>query len=251
MYEEIHFLPCSYTTLMHGSVVLPSGGLGSVPRFLLANRRQLLFLRMSDGGECWLEDLPLSRMPKDAEIISVDAFFPSRWSLREAPVVGVTLHQSKTISGQRATSYFNIYGIGSAASSMGQHPGHGQSDLMKHVVSQCQRINLAFVPLQLTHTTVQDGDGQDETVFLLCGDDMKVHVYVECEGGRERGGGEERGWGGEREETVRYGGRLREPNNLGHALMRLSIMRARRCVCVPLAIVYPSHIDWVREGESE
>ncbi|PIO05064.1 hypothetical protein AB205_0210110, partial [Aquarana catesbeiana] len=49
-----------------------------------------------------------------------------------------------------------------------------------YIPESCLNLELKFTPFQLCHAEVQDGD-QQETVFLLGGNDQYIHLYKENE----------------------------------------------------------------------
>ena len=63
--------------------------------------------------------------------------------------------------------YFNIYGL---------HIDSNGPLKWDKIAEDWQALDLKFTPFQLTHTQIMIGDDY-ETVFLLSGDDLKVHLY--------------------------------------------------------------------------
>ncbi|XP_032830149.1 KICSTOR complex protein kaptin isoform X2 [Petromyzon marinus] len=102
-------------------------------------------------------------IPVDAEIVSIDAF--CKPAPRSGLVIGITFIKD---SGDKASPFLNIY--------CDYEPGSEYN--LDSIAQSCLNLELQFIPFQLCHTEVQDGP-TSETVFLLSGHDMCVHVYKE------------------------------------------------------------------------
>ncbi|XP_063793950.1 KICSTOR complex protein kaptin isoform X2 [Pseudophryne corroboree] len=102
----------------------------------------------------------------DAEIVSIDSF--SKSPPKRGLVVGITFIKD---SGDKASPFLNIY--------CDYEPGSEYN--LDSIAQSCLNLELKFTPFQLSHAEVQDGD-QQETVFLLGGNDQYIHLYKENEG---------------------------------------------------------------------
>jgi hypothetical protein len=98
----------------------------------------------------------------DAEVISIDAFVRKPNSV----IIGVTLVKRDS---DPKEFYFNLYGLHSIPSA----PFNWDK-----IAEDWQARPLNFTPFQLMHTQILAGDHW-ETVFLLTGDDLNVHLYQE------------------------------------------------------------------------
>ncbi|XP_065921007.1 KICSTOR complex protein kaptin-like [Dysidea avara] len=107
-----------------------------------------------------LQSLDFSYIPAEAEIIAIDTFVKPP----NSAVIGVALIKQDQNARQ---AFLNIYGVRVDSTA---------SFSWTSIADDWQTLPLSFVPFQLTHTQVLISD-QWETVFLLSGDDMKVHVF--------------------------------------------------------------------------
>lgn len=101
-----------------------------------------------------------SYIPSDAEIVSMDIVAKEPHGV----VVGITLIKR---SNDFKEAFFNLYGI---------HNSRGFR--WDDVIDDWQTINLSFTPFQLLHTQILV-EKHWETVFLLSGDDLCVHMFRE------------------------------------------------------------------------
>ncbi|XP_078517209.1 KICSTOR complex protein kaptin [Lissotriton helveticus] len=105
-------------------------------------------------------------IPVDAEIVSIDNFNKS--PPKRGLVVGITFIKD---SGDKASPFLNIY--------CDYEPGSEYN--LDSIAQSCLNLELQFTPFQLCHAEVQDGE-KLETVFLLSGNDQRIHLYKENEG---------------------------------------------------------------------
>ncbi|ELT94536.1 hypothetical protein CAPTEDRAFT_177283 [Capitella teleta] len=99
----------------------------------------------------------------DATIIAIDSFNKSFHG--NGVVIGVTF--SKTNS-YVICFYLNIY----------SEWEFGAEFDLNRIVQGCQNLELNFIPSQLTHTELIHA-GNTEVVFLLTGNDQKIHLFRE------------------------------------------------------------------------
>ncbi|XP_053577602.1 KICSTOR complex protein kaptin [Bombina bombina] len=111
-------------------------------------------------------ELQFTYIPVDAEIVSIDSF--SKSPPKRGLVVGITFIKD---SGDKASPFLNIY--------CDYEPGSEYN--LDSIAQSCLNLELKFTPFQLCHAEVQDG-GDQETVFLLGGNDQCIHLYKENEG---------------------------------------------------------------------
>ncbi|KAM5146885.1 KICSTOR complex protein kaptin [Mantella aurantiaca] len=110
-------------------------------------------------------EVQFTYIPVDAEIVSIDSF--SKSPPKRGLVVGISFIKD---SGDKASPFLNIY--------CDYEPGCEYN--LDSIAQSCLNLELKFTPFQLCHAEVQDGD-QQETVFLLGGNDQYVHLYKENE----------------------------------------------------------------------
>ncbi|XP_072285869.1 KICSTOR complex protein kaptin [Pyxicephalus adspersus] len=110
-------------------------------------------------------EVQFTYIPVDAEIVSIDSF--SKSPPKRGLVVGITFIKD---SGDKASPFLNIY--------CDYEPGSEYN--LDSIAQSCLNLELKFTPFQLCHAEVQDGD-QQETVFLLGGNDQYIHLYKENE----------------------------------------------------------------------
>lgn len=103
-------------------------------------------------------------IPEGAEIISIDAF--NQACHVHDFVVGITF--TKSDNGGKQSQYFNIYSDWEPSN---------ECDL-DSIAQGCLSISLDFIPFHLTHTKL-NMDGSKEMVWLLSGNDCKIHLYRE------------------------------------------------------------------------
>ncbi|XP_075042979.1 KICSTOR complex protein kaptin isoform X2 [Mixophyes fleayi] len=121
---------------------------------------------MRDKLRAGARELQFTYIPVDAEIVSIDSF--SKSPPKRGLVVGITFIKD---SGDKASPFLNIY--------CDYEPGSEYN--LDSIAQSCLNLELKFTPFQLCHAEVQDGD-QQETVFLLGGNDQYIHLYKENEG---------------------------------------------------------------------
>ncbi|XP_033735939.1 KICSTOR complex protein kaptin-like [Pecten maximus] len=116
------------------------------------------------------KEVQFTYIPGDAELVSMDV--AHRTSCQgNGLLIGITfLKQTQTEDGEHTCmQYLNLYSF-------------CQSDEDSHYVDSvaqtCVTLELDFMPYQLIHTQCVTEDGL-ETVFLLSGNDHKVHMYRE------------------------------------------------------------------------
>lgn len=112
------------------------------------------------------KELQFNYIPVDAEIVSIDTFNKS--PPKRGLVVGITFIKD---SGDKGSPFLNIY--------CDYEPGSEYN--LDSIAQSCLNLELQFTPFQLCHAEVQIG-GQLETVFLLSGNDLAIHLYKENEG---------------------------------------------------------------------
>ncbi|XP_004644442.1 KICSTOR complex protein kaptin [Octodon degus] len=112
------------------------------------------------------KELQFNYIPVDAEIVSIDTFNKS--PPKRGLVVGITFIKD---SGDKGSPFLNIY--------CDYEPGSEYN--LDSIAQSCLNLELQFTPFQLYHAEVQAGD-QLETVFLLSGNDLAIHLYKENEG---------------------------------------------------------------------
>ncbi|KAM8952263.1 KICSTOR complex protein kaptin [Pelodytes ibericus] len=124
------------------------------------------YQEMKDRVRAGARELQFTYIPVDAEIVSIDSF--SKSPPKCGLVVGITFIKD---SGDKASPFLNIY--------CDYEPGSEYN--LDSISQSCLNLELKFTPFQLCHAVVQDGDEQ-ETVFLLGGNDQCIHLYKENEG---------------------------------------------------------------------
>eukprot|EP00743_Colponemidia_sp_Colp-15_P009589 GILK01010488.1.p1 GENE.GILK01010488.1~~GILK01010488.1.p1 ORF type:complete len:481 (+),score=73.82 GILK01010488.1:202-1443(+) len=103
-------------------------------------------------------------MPADAEIISVAAFDAD---VTHGAIWAIAIHRPEVPGRARSGgSWLHIYGGRSSL----------ETALWKATATDCQVLDLTFVPLKLTCTWLML-DGKLQQVFLLSGTDCRVHTY--------------------------------------------------------------------------
>nr|XP_003464748.1 KICSTOR complex protein kaptin [Cavia porcellus] len=112
------------------------------------------------------KELQFNYIPVDAEIVSIDTFNKS--PPKRGLVVGITFIKD---SGDKGSPFLNIY--------CDYEPGSEYN--LDSIAQSCLNLELQFTPFQLCHAEVQAGD-RLETVFLLSGNDLAIHLYKENEG---------------------------------------------------------------------
>ncbi|XP_012264489.1 KICSTOR complex protein kaptin-like [Athalia rosae] len=118
-----------------------------------------------------VKELLFTYIPSGAEIISIDAY--NKLSIGDEFVIGITI--IKTSNESTLERYLNIYTEGG---------GDGESDensSIETVAQNCLMVELAYTPCHLYHTTLLGGadDSMQETVWLLSGNDNKIHMIKE------------------------------------------------------------------------
>ncbi len=109
-------------------------------------------------------DVHFTYIPGDAEVVSLDAFNKHHHS--GGIVVGITF--IKHVDEGKSNQYLNIYS---------EWESGAEYDLDR-IAQGCQNLELDFIPYQLYHTDINLTDST-EIVFLLSGNDQKVHLYRE------------------------------------------------------------------------
>ncbi|CAL8267015.1 unnamed protein product [Merluccius merluccius] len=110
------------------------------------------------------KEVQFTYIPVDAEIVSIDAFNKS--APNRGLVVGITFIKD---SGDKATPFLNIY--------CDYEPGSEFN--LESIAQSCLNLELQFTPFQLYHTEVHCEGGGRETVFLLSGNNQRIHLYKE------------------------------------------------------------------------
>jgi hypothetical protein len=128
-------------------------------------RAQILcFEYQKDSVRPLLSPINFTYIPADAEVISIDAFVKKP----NGVIFGVTLVKRDS---DPKEFYFNLYGL---------HCLPSAPFRWDKVAEDWQARPLNFTPFQLMHTQILAGDHW-ETVFLLTGDDLNVHLYQEIQ----------------------------------------------------------------------
>ncbi|XP_073494078.1 KICSTOR complex protein kaptin [Phyllobates terribilis] len=158
---------------VYGLSVLPcagGGGGGGGHELLAATLKgkvtSFKYQELRDKVRAGARELQFTYIPVDAEIVSIDSF--SKSPPKRGLVVGITFIKD---SGDKASFFLNIY--------CDYEPGSEYN--LDSIAQSCLNLELKFTPFQLCHAEVQDGD-QQETVFLLGGNDQYIHLYKENEG---------------------------------------------------------------------
>ncbi|KAK0150563.1 KICSTOR complex protein kaptin [Merluccius polli] len=120
------------------------------------------------------KEVQFTYIPVDAEIVSIDAFNKS--APNRGLVVGITFIKPVVVhpnvcqdSGDKATPFLNIY--------CDYEPGSEFN--LESIAQSCLNLELQFTPFQLYHTEVHCEGGGRETVFLLSGNNQRIHLYKE------------------------------------------------------------------------
>ncbi|XP_053329911.1 KICSTOR complex protein kaptin [Spea bombifrons] len=152
---------------VYGLSVLPCPG---APELLVATLKgkviNFKYQDLRDRLRAGARELQFTYIPVDAEIVSIDSF--SKSAPKRGLVVGITFIKD---SGDKTSPFLNIY--------CDYEPGSEYN--LDSIAQSCLNLELKFTPFQLCHAEVQDGD-QQETVFLLGGNDQCIHLYKENEG---------------------------------------------------------------------
>ncbi|XP_066438075.1 KICSTOR complex protein kaptin isoform X1 [Eleutherodactylus coqui] len=154
---------------VYGLSVLPcTGGAGHelLAATLKGKVTSFKYQQLRDKLRAGARELQFTYIPVDAEIVAIDSF--SKSPPKRGLVVGITFIKD---SGDKASPFLNIY--------CDYEPGSEYN--LDSIAQSCLNLELKFTPFQLCHAEVQDGD-QQETVFLLGGNDQYIHLYKENEG---------------------------------------------------------------------
>ena len=140
-------------------------------RVLVASLKRKIYLcECHQLSKCRLKpmikELLFTYIPSGAEIISVDAYNKS--SEADEFVIGITI--MKYNSENSAERYLNIYTEGA---------GDGEENNSIEAVAQnCLMVELSYTPYHLYHTVIPQNT-ENEIVWLISGDDLKVHMIRE------------------------------------------------------------------------
>ncbi|XP_077336946.1 KICSTOR complex protein kaptin isoform X2 [Lithobates pipiens] len=153
---------------VYGLSVLPCPGPGGHELLAATLKGKVTNFKYQDLRErlrAGAREVQFTYIPVDAEIVSIDSF--SKSPPKRGLVVGITFIKD---SGDKASPFLNIY--------CDYEPGSEYN--LDSIAQSCLNLELKFTPFQLCHAEVQDGD-QQETVFLLGGNDQYIHLYKENE----------------------------------------------------------------------
>lgn len=113
-----------------------------------------------------IKELLFTYIPSGAEIVSVDAYNKS--SKEDEFVIGITI--MKYNSETSIERYLNIYTEGA---------GDGEDNNSIEAIAQnCLMVELTYTPYHLYHTVIPHSS-ENEIVWLISGDDSKVHMIRE------------------------------------------------------------------------
>ncbi|RZF42837.1 hypothetical protein LSTR_LSTR003661 [Laodelphax striatellus] len=138
-------------------------------------KRKLFLLEYDDHRDGCLKpiirEILFTYIPNGAEIISLDVFNKS--TVCDDFFIGITI--IKPNPEHNNETYLNIY----SEQDLDLNPELN----IESVAQNCLSIDLNFVPYQLYHSQVlrqfDDSDPRRETVWLLSGSDIKVHIFQE------------------------------------------------------------------------
>ncbi|XP_018411522.1 PREDICTED: kaptin isoform X2 [Nanorana parkeri] len=153
---------------VYGLSVLPCPGPGGhelLAATLKGKVTNFKYQDLRDNLRAGAREVQFTYIPVDAEIVSIDSF--SKSPPKRGLVVGITFIKD---SGNKASPFLNIY--------CDYEPGSEYN--LDSIAQSCLNLELKFTPFQLCHAEVHDGD-QQETVFLLGGNDQYIHLYKENE----------------------------------------------------------------------
>ncbi|GBN57436.1 KICSTOR complex protein kaptin [Araneus ventricosus] len=162
---EAHFCGMSSQSNVYGLTSLFTGE--SSHKVLVASSKRTIYcIECSKNQQSVIfstREVQFTYIPGNAEIISMDAF--NQACHIHDFVVGITFIKGDT-SGMK--KYFNIYSDWEPSK---------ECDL-DNIAQGCLSICLEFIPFHLTHTEIIV-DGVKEVVWLLSGNDNKIHLYRE------------------------------------------------------------------------
>ncbi|XP_060072019.1 KICSTOR complex protein kaptin-like [Ylistrum balloti] len=154
----------------HAKVIEPEGSNKLLVASLRGKIVSVEYQRNGNKLKPSTKEVQFTYIPGDAELVSLDV--AARTSQQgNGLLIGITfLKQTQTEDGEHTCmQYLNLYSF-------------CQSDEDSHYVDSvaqtCVTLELDFMPYQLIHTECVTEDGL-ETVFLLSGNDQKVHMYRE------------------------------------------------------------------------
>lgn len=163
-WTDAHFCSLPSQTNIYGCSKIVGSGMSKklLVASLVGKFYTIEYQRIFDKLTPSTKELQFTYIPGEAEIVSVDAF------TARGLIIGITFWK---VEENESKQFLNIY----SASHLGEEFN------LETVAQGCQSIELQFVPYILTHAQCII-DGQEETVFLLSGSDMKIHLYREING---------------------------------------------------------------------
>lgn len=113
-----------------------------------------------------IKELLFTYIPSGAEIISIDAYNKSKED--DEFVIGITImkYSSETL----IERYLNIYSEGAGDAE--------DNNSIEAIAQNCLMVELTYTPYHLYHTVIFQ-DSEKEIVWLISGDDFKVHMIRE------------------------------------------------------------------------
>ncbi|GIZ03659.1 KICSTOR complex protein kaptin [Caerostris extrusa] len=164
---EAHFYGIPFQSSIYGLTSLLFSGESSHKILVASSKRKVYCIEYSKNQQSVnfsTREVQFTYIPGGAEIISIDAF--NQAYHEHDYVVGITFTKCDTSGAM--SQYLNIYS---------KWEPMIECDL-DNIAQGCLSICLDFVPFHLTHTELFI-NGKKEVVWLLSGNDIKVHLYRE------------------------------------------------------------------------
>ncbi|OWF51352.1 Kaptin [Mizuhopecten yessoensis] len=154
----------------HAKVIEPEGSNKLLVASLTGKIVSVEYQRNAKKLKPSTKEVQFTYIPGDAELVSLDV--ATRTSQQGSGLlIGITfLKQTQTEDGEHTCmQYLNLYSF-----SQSEEDSH----YVDSVAQTCVTLELDFMPYQLIHTECVTDDDM-ETVFLLSGNDQKIHMYRE------------------------------------------------------------------------
>ncbi|XP_069118014.1 KICSTOR complex protein kaptin-like isoform X1 [Argopecten irradians] len=154
----------------HAKVIEPEGSNKLLVASLTGKIVSVEYQRNGQKLKPSTKEVQFTYIPGDAELVSMDVAHRTSHQ-GTGLLIGITfLKQTQTEDGEHACmQYLNLYSF-----SQSEEDSH----YVDSVAQTCVTLELDFMPYQLIHTECVR-EGGLETVFLLSGNDHKVHMYRE------------------------------------------------------------------------
>ncbi|KAK2716875.1 KICSTOR complex protein kaptin-like isoform X2 [Artemia franciscana] len=115
------------------------------------------------------KEIPFTYIPHQAEIIAINGFYrPTDDGVQSSLIIGIAIIKPDESGGTK--QYLNMYS---------EYDITEKDMKLESLALNCFSIELGFIPYQLSHWMLFQGNLQPEMVWLISGSDERLHLFKE------------------------------------------------------------------------